>query len=197
MSPRDSFWFLAGTLVTAAITVIVRAWLRKSPATAGRTGIPTFAAPIAAALALIGVALGINFLLGSPESIVLDRTAVLQRDTAARVGMDSPPQQIPQSSIDAGSMDDVTQRLAARLTANGGSDGDWKLLAESYDYMGRTAEATAARAHIAAGAPPVTGNSADDRPISSVTGDQMTAVARALDNASPAGTSRPPRWIAK
>ncbi len=73
MSPRDSFWFLAGALVAVAIMVTVRAWLRERPAAAerpvGRPAIPAFAVPIAAALALIGVALGIYFLLGSPDSI--------------------------------------------------------------------------------------------------------------------------------
>src|SRR5947209_18405973 len=77
MSSRDSFWFLAGVLVTVAIVVIVRAWLRERPALgeapaaggARRPAIPWFAVPVAAGLALVGVALGIYFLLGSPHSI--------------------------------------------------------------------------------------------------------------------------------
>ena len=74
MSPRDSFWFLAGALVMVAIMVTARAWLRERPALAGRSTIPSFAIPIAAALALIGVALGIYFLLGSPDSIASSHT---------------------------------------------------------------------------------------------------------------------------
>ena len=73
MSPRDSFWFLAGALVAVAIMATVRAWLRERPAlgdaAAGRPAIPSFAVPVAAALGLLGVALGIYFLLGSPDSI--------------------------------------------------------------------------------------------------------------------------------
>src|SRR6185312_11036626 len=141
MSPRDSFWFLAGALVTFAIMVTVRAWLRERPAQAVRNAIPSFAVPIAAALALIGVALGIYFLLGSPDSI------------ASAHG-----------DANAGSLDDVTRKLAARLAAKGGSDSEWKLLAESYDYMGLTGEAKAARAHIASGTASDPGNSGTEAP---------------------------------
>jgi hypothetical protein len=175
MSPRDSFWFLAGALVTFAIMVTVRAWLRERPAKAVRTAIPSFAVPIAAALALIGVALGIYFLLGSPASIASGASG-------------SKPSQQQSGQANAGSLDDVTRKLAARLAAKGGSDSEWKLLAESYDYMGLTAEAKAARAHIASGAAsggasaaaPDPANTATD--ASAVSGEQMAAIADALDS---------------
>ena len=54
-----------------------------------------------------------------------------------------------QSSANAGSLDEVTEKLATRLASNGGSDADWRLLAESYDYMGKLQEAADARSHIA------------------------------------------------
>jgi hypothetical protein len=188
MSPRDSFWFLAGALVTVAIMVSVRAWLRERPARAVRTAIPSFALPIAAALALIGVALGIYFLLGSPDSIASSHGAASGRDSATPAGAGSPQQQMGQSSANAGSLDDVTRKLAARLAAKGGPDSEWKLLAESYDYMGLAAEAKAARAHIASTTPADAGNMATDG--SAVTGEQMAAVAEALDSRS--GAARNP-----
>jgi cytochrome c-type biogenesis protein CcmH len=166
MSPRDSFWFLAGALVAVAIMVTVRAWLRERPAlseaAAGRSAIPSFAVPIAAALALLGVALGIYFLLGSPDSIASSHAVAATQSS----------QQMPagQPSATAGSLDDVTNKLAARLAAQGGSDNDWKLLAESYEYMGRTEEAKAAKAHIASASPVA----AADAPTQ-VTGDQIAA----------------------
>ena len=43
------------------------------------------------------------------------------------------------------SMDEATARLAARLAAEGGTRADWQLLAQSYDFLGRAEEATAAR----------------------------------------------------
>ncbi len=54
-----------------------------------------------------------------------------------------------QSSANAGSLDEVTEKLATRLASRGGSDADWRLLAESYDYMGKLQEAADARSHIA------------------------------------------------
>src|SRR5882724_2523172 len=112
MSPRDLFWFLAGALVTVAIMVTVRAWLRERPAQAIRTAIPSFAVPLAAALALIGVALGIYFLLGSPDSIASSHAAA-ERGSATPASANLPQQQSGQAN--AGSLDDVTRKLAARL----------------------------------------------------------------------------------
>jgi cytochrome c-type biogenesis protein CcmH/NrfG len=193
MSTRDSFWFLAGALVTVAIMVTVRAWLRERPAQAVRSAIPPFVVPIAAALALIGVALGIYFLLGSPDSIASAHRTASERGSATQMASASTSQQ-QSGQANAGSLDDVTRKLAARLAAKGGSDGEWKLLAESYDYMGRTAEAKAARAHIASAAPSDTDNSVGEEPA--VTGEQMAAVADALDSraaAAPAAAPNSPK----
>jgi hypothetical protein len=179
MSPRDWFWFLAGALVTFAIVVTVRAWLRERPAQAVRTAIPPFAVPIAAALALIGVALGIYFLLGSPDSIASAHGGASERVSDTQMpGASSSQQQSGQAN--AGALDDVTRKLAARLAAKGGTDSEWKLLAESYDYMGLSAEAKAARAHIASGAASGAANTATD--ASAVSGEQMAAIADALDS---------------
>jgi hypothetical protein len=186
MSPRDSFWFLAGALVTVAIVVTLRAWLRERPALAGRPAIPSFAVPIAAALALIGVALGIYFLLGSPDSIASDHAVASQRGSALAVGSAGPSKPVADSAASAGSLDDVTRKLAARLAAKGGSDSEWKLLAESYEYMGRTADAQAAKAHIASAAPSQAGNSRSDGPAAQISGEQLAAVADALDKPSAA-----------
>jgi len=180
MSPRDSFWFLAGALVTVTIMVTVRAWLRERPAGAVRAAIPSIAVPIAAALALIGVALGIYFLLGSPDSITASHGGAAARVSAIQMASASPSQQQMEQSANAGSLDDVTRKLAARLAAKGGSDSEWKLLAESYDYMGLAAEAKAARAHIASAANSDADNSATDGPA--VSGQQMAVVADALDS---------------
>ena len=186
MSPRDSFWFLAGALVTFAIMVTVRAWLRERPVQAVRNAIPSFAVPIAAALALIGVALGIYFLLGSPDSIASAHSGASERVSDTRMTSANPSQQ-QSGQASAGSLDDVTRKLAARLAAKGGSDSEWKLLAESYDYMGLTAEAKAARAHIASAAASDAGSSATDEP----TVTQMAAVADALDSPAVRNSTTP------
>ena len=162
MLPRDWFWFLAGVVVTFGITHVARAWVRERPMQIASATIPSFAVTIAAALALIGVAMGIYSLLSPPGSV-------------ASVNPTQP-------SANAGSLDEVTRRLAARLARTGGSDGEWNLLAESYDYMGRTADAQAARAHISATAPTGTGRPGDGGPASVTLDNQtMAAVAGALE----------------
>jgi hypothetical protein len=180
MSPRDSFWFLAGVLVAVAIMVTVRAWLRERPALGEapaeggtkRPPIPSFAVPVAAGLALVGVALGIYFLLGSPDSI-----ASAHASAAPQPSHDTQMGQQP--SPTAGSLDDVTNKLAARLAAQGGSDNDWQLLAESYDYLGRAAEAKAARAHVASSAPMAAASG--DSTTGQASGDQIADMADAFD----------------
>jgi len=181
MSPRDSFWFLAGVLVAVAIMVTVRAWLRERPAlgeaTAGsgakRPPIPSFAVPVAAGLALVGVALGIYFLLGSPDSIASSHatTAAAQPSHDTQMGQ--------QPSPTAGSLDDVTNKLAVRLATQGGSDKDWELLAESYEYMGKAAEAKAARSHVASATPTAASSTAEGPTQAS--GDQIADMADAFD----------------
>ena len=59
------------------------------------------------------------------------------------------PHAVPGSAApaSAGSMDTATQVLAARLATGGGSDADWELLAQSYDFLGRTDQAKLARQH--------------------------------------------------
>jgi hypothetical protein len=47
----------------------------------------------------------------------------------------------------AGSMDEMLARLESRLAAQGGSDADWELLAQTYQFIGRTDDAKLARSH--------------------------------------------------
>jgi hypothetical protein len=187
MSSRDWFWFLAGVLVTVAIMATARAWLRGRPARTEQPAIPSFAVPIAAALALIGVALGIYFLIGSPDSIASAHGNTSDSASATQVADTNAAPQMGSSTTNAGSLDDVTRKLATRLATKGGTDSEWKLLAESYDYMGRAADAKAARAHIAstaasdAGTAGSAGTSGTDRPGGApLDGQTMAAVADAL-----------------
>jgi len=198
MSPRDSFWFLAGVLVAVAIMATVRAWLSGRSATAERPAITSFAVPIAAGLALVGVALGIYFLLGSPDSIASARSPA----TATTAAPAHAAQMDQQPAPTAGSLDDVTNKLAMRLAKEGGSDNDWKLLAESYEYMGRTADAQAAKAHIASAGPTTPAGPATavagDSPTARPTGDQIADMANAFDKpraATPGAGSDQPHKI--
>jgi cytochrome c-type biogenesis protein CcmH/NrfG len=107
-------------------------------------------------------------------------TWVAAHPARSGTAMTQPPMEhdkmMSQSSDNAGSLEEVTRKLAARLAANGGSDDEWKLLAQSYQFMGRTTEARAAQAHTA---------SVEQQPQSAearvVSTQELAAVASALD----------------
>jgi cytochrome c-type biogenesis protein CcmH/NrfG len=71
--------------------------------------------------------------------------------TAAQAPMPTAGMAAGASPGSAGSMDSATQALAARLAANGGSDEDWNLLAQSYEFLGRSEDAALARQHKVSG----------------------------------------------
>ncbi len=52
----------------------------------------------------------------------------------------------------AGSMDSAVASLQSRLAKGGGSADDWELLAKSFEFLGRPADAAKARAHQLPGA---------------------------------------------
>jgi hypothetical protein len=66
------------------------------------------------------------------------------------IGTDTTGSAGPTNGAKAGALDEVTRSLAQRLATKGGTNDEWRLLAQSYDYMGRTDEARAARTHVAA-----------------------------------------------
>jgi hypothetical protein len=138
MSRRDTYWFNAG-----------------------------------AASGLMVGALGVYFLVGSPAaqtapSAITGSAAQTNSDIlmpgdrwptlADAEGTGALPSQAQNagSATDTsgrsagGSLETVTQNLAQRLATQGGTDDEWRLLAQSYEYMGRTNEARAARMHIGA-----------------------------------------------
>jgi hypothetical protein len=53
----------------------------------------------------------------------------------------------PAAKPAAGSMNMAIASLESRLAKGGGSDGDWELLAKSFEFLGHPADAAKARAH--------------------------------------------------
>ena len=129
MSPRDTYWFLAGTasgLMAGALGVYLI------------SGASTHHAPTNTS----------NLLMpGDSWPTVADANAVAADPTGAAVTTESAA---TTAGASAGALDEVTRSLAQRLETKGGTDDEWRLLAQSYDYMGRTEEARAARTHVAA-----------------------------------------------
>jgi hypothetical protein len=126
MSPREAYWFLTGT-----------------------------------AAGLVAGALGVYLLVGGarPTNTVTFNTESTARTHSSNLLIpgDSWPSLADASATspttnetNAGALDDLTRSLAQRLATKGGTDDEWRLLAQSYEYMGRIDEARAARTYIAA-----------------------------------------------
>ncbi len=128
------FWFLAGVLSTLAALTLMLPWLRSASAP---RALPWQAA--GAAVLVLAAALGLYRWLGRPELAAPPAPATVDaatdRDTQAA------------STARAGSMSSAIAQLQARLAKGGGSDGDWELLAKSYEFIGLPREAAEARAH--------------------------------------------------
>jgi hypothetical protein len=94
---------------------------------------------------LTGVAASAVVYLALRPPAALNRTSVTAR-AAHPVGTDSLP---PETR--AMSMEEATTRLEARLERKGGSADDWELLAKSYEFLRRPADAAHAREHTTGG----------------------------------------------
>jgi cytochrome c-type biogenesis protein CcmH/NrfG len=90
-----------------------------------------------------------GFVLGLSTGLVLASAAFLIRGelaaTVPATTMAAPAKAA--SDIKVGSMQTATLALKTRLAAEGGPDDQWELLAQSYDFLGRSAEAKLAREH--------------------------------------------------
>lgn len=99
----------------------------------------------------------IGFVLGLIAGISLAAAGFLARQELAAgsrsAGPDAPapastatsPMTAPGAK--AGSMEAATLALKTRLATQGGGDDQWELLAQSYEFLGRSAEAKLAREH--------------------------------------------------
>jgi cytochrome c-type biogenesis protein CcmH/NrfG len=137
MSARDVFWLCVGLLAAAAIAFVLPPFVRALPvdrSKAFRTG------AIAAFSSLfLLVSVGLYQLLGEPRAI--DGKAAAVASSPHGTAMQRHPAGAGES------LQAATDRLAERLGRDGGSDADWELLAQSYEYAGDAASASSARQH--------------------------------------------------
>ena len=87
-------------------------------------------------------------------------------------------------------MDAAIKGLEARLARNGGSDADWTLLAQAYEFQGRQEDARRARAHQ----PPAATAS-----VTEMSAESLVAAANSAAGGTPeaAGTIAPPASLAE
>ena len=148
------FWLLTGSCATLAVLVLLLPWLRKLPRFNALLQRRWIGAPIVCVLALCVLAAYLSLRQtrpspspaanssGSPSAGFGD--AVRAFDAAggeSRNGDSSAPKPA------ASSMDSAVTSLESRLAKGGGSADDWELLAKSFEFLGRPADAIKARAH--------------------------------------------------
>ncbi|MGH8262539.1 MAG: tetratricopeptide repeat protein, partial [Steroidobacteraceae bacterium] len=93
-----------------------------------------------ASVALLGAAVVLLYLeVGRPDAVTANAPSSAEPHAGAATAA---------ASGKASSMEQSAAALAARLARQGGSRDDWQLLAQSYDFLGRPAEAAKAREHL-------------------------------------------------
>ena len=136
------FWFTVGLLTGAtAAAATVPLWRRLAGMGGDRRRIYVLAG---AGLAVFALSVTLLYLAIHSRATSSARTAA---SSPHSVGSDGAP------GAKALTMQEATTQLEARLQKNGGSAEDWELLAKSYEFLGRPADATRARQHVATPTP--------------------------------------------
>lgn len=141
------FWFIAGTLTGLSAMLIAFPLLRTARAALGKRSVRITVAAVSIA-AFAALALLLYRTLGRPD--LLDEHAAPTAAVHPGSGASSASGAAPDS------MENVAARLEARLARDGGNREDWLLLAQSYDFMGRAADAQRARDKADGGSSPTT-----------------------------------------
>ena len=134
------FWFIAGVAAGVAATFAAAPLWRVARGAAGRA--PLYYAIAGCGVAILSAATVLIYRLIDHPPTVSAPTAMAAAAPAGK----------------ARSLEEATAGLEARLARQGGSANDWTLLAQSYEFLGRTADAQRARERaLSSGAPPATG----------------------------------------
>jgi cytochrome c-type biogenesis protein CcmH/NrfG len=132
--------FIAG-MITGIVVTLVASHLRRTGAFHARGRALGFT-----------LALGAMVLLGSSILMFSMRTSAPNPGAAPENAVQQPMHPLmptPAAGKSAPSIESAAAGLAERLHKSGGTREDWMLLARSYDFMGRRAEADEARAQAA------------------------------------------------
>lgn len=144
------FWFLAGILSTLAALVLLLPWLRTIPRLGPLPALP-WQAGIGACVVLAAV-LALYHWFGHPDALGSPGAAAAAMAGNATIVPGTTASAAPASG--AASMSSAIAALENRLKKGGGTDGDWELLAKSFEFIGRPADASKARAHQLPPLPP-------------------------------------------
>jgi hypothetical protein len=208
------FWFLAGVLFTLAAIILLLPWLRTIPVFRSLPALPWPAG--AGALLTMAAVAGLYQWLGPSNHTVAPPVAGATQTVATpMVGKTPTPSEptadtwndiasamgnrtadmtaVPAAKPGAEPMIGAIASLQKRLAKGGGTADDWELLAKSYEFLGRTAEAAKARAHQLPPLPMEEGNAATQqtssgRPAAAVLSGEVS-LADALKAKAAPGTT--------
>ena len=168
-----ALWFMAGVCCTLTSIILLLPWLRTIPGLGSLPALPWTAgfAAVATAGAVFGlcawfqpenpatappvlaasVASGQAVASGGATDPWAGISNALGRGPGTMSNTTSPapngPAQYGPAKTAASPMNAAIASLQARLGKGGGSADDWELLAKSYEFLGRPADADKARAH--------------------------------------------------
>jgi len=173
------FWFTVGLLTGAtAAAATVPLWRRLAGMGGDRRRIYVLAG---AGLAVFALSVTLLYLAIHSRATSSARTAA---SSPHSVGSDGAP------GAKALTMQEATTQLEARLQKNGGSAEDWELLAKSYEFLGRPADATRARQHVATPTP-ATADATHDASMPSASDIASQAAMLSTNLPAAAGQSAP------
>jgi cytochrome c-type biogenesis protein CcmH/NrfG len=130
---RDAFWFATGLGVAIAASFLLRGWLSQRGT---RPRLRAMKWPAFAALMLLVPAL--TYYAGRENS---QQIATLAVSGDSRINRSAQSAKVH----GGGSLDAMLAQLEHRLRDGGGTAADWELLAQTYDYLGRSSDASTVR----------------------------------------------------
>lgn len=132
------FWGLAGFMAGVAATFFLLPLWQSS----NQSSLRRYRIVISAATVFVVIAVGLYLLRGEPDAM---NPSIVQ---TAPHGMNEPAADgAGANPAAAGSMEQATQRLAQRLRDGNGSEADWKLLKQSYEFLADSEGASLAEQH--------------------------------------------------
>jgi hypothetical protein len=194
------FWLLTGSFATLAVIVVLLPWLRTLPRFNALLTRRWIGAPIVCVLAFCVLAAYLLLRQSQPDSSPSAVNspanpaggfgdAVRAFDAASG---ESPKGDGGTPKPAASSMDSAVAALESRLAKGGGSAGDWELLAKSFEFLGRPADAVKARAHqLPAGAKGVGTALSGEVVLAAAlaakvsTGETLFIIAKSIDSPGP------------
>jgi cytochrome c-type biogenesis protein CcmH len=177
MSTHGAFWYLLGALSGVAAVFILIPLFRSSSLSSPKRVAVTLGVALLPALAAFAfyAKTGSPALAGTVVAAPAGQPAGHPAAAGAPAG---------EAGGQAGSMEEAVARLQARVDSGQGSDADWALLAQSYEFLGRTADAERARAHVAGAAGAAVQQPAVAAAPSAPAGTAGTAIGRAQQSAA-------------